>query len=116
VSSEGLKLTEAGPLTRRSPAVPPDLLAAVFRAPKPEGKPVVQGASLAGGAYAVFQIRSVVPGEPELIPQQQRDERKTAFAQRTAASETEALAAHLRESADVVVAPDLFKAGDDEAP
>lgn len=116
VSSEGLKLTEAGPLTRRSPAVPPDLLAAVFRAPKPEGKPVVQGASLAGGAYAVFQIRSVVPGEPELIPQQQRDERKIAFAQRTAASETEALAAHLRESADVVVAPDLFKAGDDEAP
>jgi len=116
VSSEGLKLTEAGPLTRRSPAVPPDLLAAVFRAPKPAGKPVVQGASLAGGAYAVFQIRSVVPGEPELIPQQQRDERKIAFAQRTAASETEALAAHLRESADVVVAPDLFKAGDDEAP
>ncbi len=116
VASEGLKLTEAGPLTRRSPAVPPDLLAAVFRAPKPEGKPVVQGASLAGGAYAVFQIRSVVPGEPELIPQQQRDERKIAFAQRTAASETEALAAHLRESADVVVAPDLFKAGDDEAP
>lgn len=116
LASEELKLTEAGPLTRRSPAVPPDLLAAVFRAPKPEGKPVVQGASLAGGAYAVFQIRSVVPGEPELIPQQQRDERKIAFAQRTAASETEALAAHLRESADVVVAPDLFKAGDDEAP
>jgi hypothetical protein len=30
--------------------------------------------------------------------------------------ETEALAAHLRETADVVVAPDLFKAEDDEAP
>ncbi len=116
VAAEGLKLTEAGPVTRRSPALPPDLLSAVFRAPKPEGKPVVQGASLPGGAFGVFQVRSVVPGEPELIPQQQRDERKAGLAQRAAASETEALAVHLRDTADVVVAPDLFKAGDDEAP
>jgi peptidyl-prolyl cis-trans isomerase D len=116
VAAEGLKLTEAGPLTRRSPAVPPDLLAAVFRAPRPEGRPVVQGTSLPGGGFAVFQVRSVVPGKPELIPQQQRDERKRALAQRTAVIETEALAAHLRETADVVVAPDLFKAEDEEAP
>jgi len=116
LAAEGLKLTEAGPLTRRSPAVPPDLLTAVFRAPRPAGTPVVRGESLAGGTFAVFQLRSAVPGEPERIPQQLRDEQKKALAQRAAASETEALAAHLRESADVVVAPDLFKAEDDEAP
>ncbi|MBL8201825.1 MAG: SurA N-terminal domain-containing protein [Chromatiales bacterium] len=113
VASEGLKLAEAGPLTRRSPTVPPDLLSAVFRAPKPAGKPVVQGVSLPGGAFAVFQVRSVVPGVPEVIPQQQRDERKAALAQRVAGIETEALAVQLRESAKVVVAPDLFKATDD---
>ncbi|MEQ1800544.1 MAG: SurA N-terminal domain-containing protein [Gammaproteobacteria bacterium] len=115
-AAEGLQVTEAGPLTRRSPAVPPDLLAAVFRAPKPDGRPVVQGASIAGGAYVVFQIRSVIPGEPERIPQQQRDERKAALAQRAAGSETEALAAQLRDSAKVVVAPDLFKAEEEDAP
>lgn len=113
LKAEGLTLTEAGPLTRRSPTVPPDLLAAVFRAPKPAGQPVVQGASLAGGAFAVFQIRAVLPGEPERIPEDQRDQRKAALAQRAAVIETDALAAHLRESADVVVAPDLFKAEDE---
>lgn len=114
LAREGLQLTEAGPLTRRSPAVPPDLLAAAFRAPKPSGAPVIQGTSLAGGAYAVFQVRSVEPGQPERIPQQQRDERKAVLAQRAAVGETDALAAHLRETADVVVAPDLFKAEDEE--
>jgi len=114
LKAEGLNLTETGPLTRRSPTVPPDLLAAIFRTPKPAaGQPVVQGASLPGGAFAVFQVRSVVSGEPERIPQQQRDERKAALAQRAAVVETDALAAHLRETADVVVAPDLFKADDE---
>lgn len=115
LTAEDLKLTESGALTRRSPAVPPELLAAVFRTPKPAGKPVVQGISLAGGAYAVFEVRSALPGEPERIPQQQRDERKAALAQRAAIAETEALAAHLRATADVVVSPDLFKADDEEA-
>jgi len=127
LSAKGMKMTEPGPLTRRSPTVPPDFLAAVFRAPKPANgpasgpasgpgaKPVVQGTSLADGSYAVFELRSVVPGEPQRIPQEQRDQRQKALAQRVAVGETEALAAQLRESADVVVAPDLFKAEDAEA-
>jgi peptidyl-prolyl cis-trans isomerase D len=118
LNAAGIRMTEAGALTRRSPAMPPDFLAAVFRAPKPVGgpgaKPVVQGASLGNGGYAVFELRSVVPGEPQRIPQQQRDERQKALAQRVAVGETEALAAQLRESADVVVAPDLFKADEAE--
>jgi hypothetical protein len=58
----------------------------------------------------------VVPGEPESIPQEQRDQRRQLVAQRVAAAEAEALAAQVRESADVVVAPDLFKAEGPEAP
>jgi len=115
-AAEGLVVTDAGPLTRRTAAVPPDLLAAVFRAPKPAGQPVVEGAELAGGGYAVFQIRAVVTGEPDAIPQQQRDDQKRALAQRAALNETQALASSLREAADVVVAPDLFKAEDDVVP
>jgi len=111
----GLKLTEAGPLTRRTPAVHPDLLAAVFRAPRPTGRPVVQGVSLGGGGYAVFELRSVVPGDPESIPQDQRDQMKQAMARRAASGEAGALAMELRESADVVVAPDLFKADEADA-
>jgi len=111
----GLKLTEAGPLTRRTPAVPPDLLAAVFRAPRPTGDPVVQGVSLGGGGYAVFELRSVIPGDPETIPQDQRDQLKQAMARRAASVEIGALTTQLRESADVVVAPDLFKADEADA-
>ena len=127
LATTGGRLTEAGPLTRRTPTVPPELLAAVFRAPKPAApadggasgpgvaRPVTQGVSLGNGGYAVFELRSVVPGEPQRIPQEQRDQRQAALAQRVAVGETEALAAQLRESADVVVAPDLFKANDAEA-
>jgi peptidyl-prolyl cis-trans isomerase D len=115
VAGLGLKLTETGPLTRRTPAVHPDLLAAVFRAQRPAGKPVVQGVSLSGGAYAVFELRSVVPGDPDAIPQDQRDQLKQAMARRAAGGETGALAMQLRESADVVVAPDLFKTDEAEA-
>ncbi len=127
LSATGGRLTEAGPLTRRTPTVPPELLAAVFRAPKPVAqaaggagglevaRPVTQGVSLGNGGYAVFELRSVVPGEPQRIPQEQRDQRQVALAQRVAVGETEALAAQLREAADVVVAPDLFKADEAEA-
>jgi peptidyl-prolyl cis-trans isomerase D len=114
LGTQGLKLTEAGPITRRTPVVHPDLLSAVFRASRPAGEPVVQGVSLSNGGYAVFELRSVVPGDPERLPQDQRDQRKQAMAQRAAGGETGALAAQLRESADVVVAPDLFKADDAE--
>ncbi|MDH4023062.1 MAG: SurA N-terminal domain-containing protein [Gammaproteobacteria bacterium] len=111
----GLKLTEAGPLTRRSPAVHPDLLSGVFRAARPAGKPVVGGVSLSSGGYAVFELRSVVPGDPESIPQDQRDELKQAMARRAVSGETGALAEQLRDSADVVVAPDLFKTDEADA-
>jgi hypothetical protein len=96
--------------------VPPELLAAIFRAPQPgDGKPSVQGLALESGAYAVFQVNAVVPGEPEQVPREQRDQRKQILAQRMSVAETEALAGQLRETAKVVVAPDLLKAPDTEA-
>ena len=98
LSAAGLKLSDAGPLTRRSAAVPPDLLAAVFRAPTPNrtASRSCQGVGLderrLRGVPAAFVV---LPASPSGIPQEQRDQRKRSLAQRVAAGETEALAAQL---------------------
>lgn len=110
-ASMGLSLLKTGPVFRRSPVLPPDLLAAVFRTPAPAGdKPVVRGVALADGGYAVFRLNSVIPGQPDQIPQEQRDAQQRILGQRTAQAELAAFAAELRGTAKVVVAKDLFKA------
>jgi peptidyl-prolyl cis-trans isomerase D len=107
----GVQLLKSGPVFRRSPVLPPDLLAAAFRAPAPSGdKPVVRGVALADGGYAVFRLNSVIPGQPDQIPQEQRDAQQRILGQRTAQAELSAFAAELRGTAKVVVAKDLFKA------
>ncbi|MEO8223317.1 MAG: SurA N-terminal domain-containing protein [Gammaproteobacteria bacterium] len=111
-----LTVIQAGPVTRRAPTVSPELLAAIFRAPKPDTKPVVRGLALGAGGYAVFELKAVYPGEPERVPVDQREQRRQALAQRAAVAETDALAAELRDSAKVVVAPNLFKSTDAETP
>jgi peptidyl-prolyl cis-trans isomerase D len=110
-ASMGVQLLKSGPVFRRSPVLPPDLLAAAFRAPAPSGdKPVVRGVALADGGYAVFRLNSVIPGQPDQIPQEQRDAQQRILGQRTAQAELSAFAAELRGTAKVVVAKDLFKA------
>jgi peptidyl-prolyl cis-trans isomerase D len=112
-ASMGLSLLKTGPVLRRSPVLPPELLAAVFRAPAPAAdQPVVRGVSLADGGYAVFRLNQVIPGEPDQIPQEQRDNQQRILAQRSAQAELAALATQLRTTASVVVAKDLFKAED----
>lgn len=113
LASMDLHLTRTGPVLRRSPLLPPELLSAVFRTPAPvDGKPVVRGVSLGDGSYAVFRLDRVIPGDPAQIPQDQRDAQKRILAQRSAQAELAALAADLRSKAKVVVAKDLFKAED----
>ncbi|MDQ1303510.1 MAG: PpiC protein, partial [Pseudomonadota bacterium] len=83
------------------------------RAPAPAAdQPVVRGVSLADGGYAVFRLNQVIPGEPDQIPQEQRDNQQRILAQRSAQAELAALATQLRTTASVVVAKDLFKAED----
>jgi peptidyl-prolyl cis-trans isomerase D len=113
VASMGMSLLTTGPVLRRSPVLPPELLVAVFRAPAPAAdKPTVRGVSLADGGYAVFRLNRVIPGEPDQIPQEQRDNQQRILAQRSAQAELAALATELRTTAKVVVAKDLFKAED----
>lgn len=105
----GLAMARPDPVGRSAAGVPPDLLRALFRAPKPaDGKPVIGGLTLSNGAYAIYRLDAVLPGRPDEIPREQRDARKALLARQTGAADATSLAVDLRKRASVVVAPDLF--------
>jgi peptidyl-prolyl cis-trans isomerase D len=112
----GERLVEPGPVSRVDGAVPPELLRAMFSAPKPTKGPVVEVLDLTDGGYAAaYEVFEVIPGNADSIPADIRDQRKAALARQSAVVETEALARSLRESASVVVADDLFEKPDEES-
>jgi peptidyl-prolyl cis-trans isomerase D len=96
-------------LGRGSTDVPPELLIAIYRAPRPVGVPVFGGVALPTGGYAVYRLEAVQPGRPEDVPREQRDARKANLARQAGVSDTAALAADLRRKASLVVAPTLFE-------
>jgi peptidyl-prolyl cis-trans isomerase D len=105
----GFQLESPEPLSRGSDTVDPELLGAIFRAPKPVGEQsVYQGVPLGNGGYAVFNLRGVRPGLPEAIPQDQRDARKRNLAEQQGRAAAAALVTDLRESANVYIVPGLF--------
>jgi peptidyl-prolyl cis-trans isomerase D len=99
---------------RASQEAPPELVAAIFRAPRPTaGAPSFGTAEAADGTFAVFRIDEVIPGNPDDIPREQRDARKSILARQSAVAEVTALAVDLRRDADVMIAPGLFDQQDD---
>ena len=93
-------------LGRASQEAPPEVLGAIFSAPRPTGgKAAFNGVPLPTGAFAVFRVDEVIPGNPENIPREQRDARKGVLARQAGIAEVTALAVDLRKDADVVVAP-----------
>lgn len=114
-TAAGERVVDPGTVARQSPAVPTDLLLAIFRAPRPAaGQPIVQGTPLSDGGYAVFRLTNVANGQPDAVPQELRDQRKRILAQQTAIVETNALVSELRNRAKVVVAKNLFESADDD--
>ncbi len=109
----GILQTPAEPLGRNSLGVPAEVLAAMFRVPRPAvGEPVFDGLSLQSGGYVVFRVDEVLAGNPDDIPRVQRDARKSILARQVGVAEVTALAIDLRKDADVVVAPGLFEQQD----
>lgn len=53
-------------------------------------------------------LREAVPGQPEALPRDVRDQRKQGLAQQSGIIETEALARAVRDEASIVVAPGVF--------
>ena len=109
----GLEVITAEDLSRSSAEVEAELLAAIYRTPKPVAdRPIFRGQSLANGTYAVFQLNAVRAGRPDEIPQQERDQRKQLLARQLGSVATEALVTDLRADAEVFIAPDLFQQND----
>lgn len=103
----------AVPLARNSGEVPAELLAAIFRAPRPaQDKVIVDGLVLADGRFGIFRLDEVIPGKPEDLSQEQRDARKNILARQAGIAEVAALVMALRDKARVVVAPGLFEQAD----
>ncbi len=104
-----VEMQAPGMLNRNSSDVSPELLAGIFRAPRPVGTaPVYREALLADGGYAVFRLDRVEPGRADLVPQDARDQRKRMLARQGGNNEIAALVAELRADAKVIVAPGLF--------
>jgi peptidyl-prolyl cis-trans isomerase D len=84
----------------------PELLAAIFRAPKPEGQPVVMGMPLFDGSYVVYQISTVVPGDSGSVSAEARLGARRAMAQQLGMATFETYVQDLRRRATVRVFED----------
>jgi peptidyl-prolyl cis-trans isomerase D len=114
-AASGATSSSAGQVfTRSSQDAPPELVAAIFRTQPPAaGTPTYDGTPLPGGGFAVLRVDEVIPGNPDDIPREQRDARKTMLGRQAGIAEVTALAIDLRREAEVVVAPDLFESEDE---
>jgi peptidyl-prolyl cis-trans isomerase D len=111
-AAAGLPLAGPVELGRGSAGAPPELLTAIFRAPRPTAGPVVRGVELPSG-YAVFRLDSVRAGDPDQVPREIRDQRKQLLSRQTGLTEVETLASVLKSAAKVSVSPDLFRETDE---
>ncbi|MCA1799571.1 MAG: SurA N-terminal domain-containing protein [Xanthomonadaceae bacterium] len=87
---------------------PPDLLDAIFRAPRPEDEPVV-GGMLSGDDFIVYSLISVTAGSPDGLDAEQRDGLMRILTERQGSAEMQALLISLREKADVRYGTNLFE-------
>lgn len=111
----GQQATLRGPqsLSRTAEGVPAAVVTAIFHAARPQAdRPVFDGVTLPDGSFAVFRLDAVIPANPEDIPREQRDARKSVLARQAGVAEVTALAMDLREGASVVLAPGLFEQRD----
>ncbi len=89
------------------------LMASVFAAPKPADGKITAGSTRNGvGGYTVYRVDAVMPGRPETVPVEQRDQGKLEIADSYGIGELVAFVQALRESADVVIDDDVVAATD----
>ena len=102
---QGIEAFEEQEIRRDSAAFPSELLNAIFAAAP--GQPA-QGLQLLDGRYALFEVDEVVPGRPETIARDQRDQVKAQLENREGTREYNAYQASLRERAKVWISPDAL--------
>ena len=86
---------------------------AVFTAVKPTQDNPTRGSTRNGvGGYTVYSVEAVIPGRPELIPVDQRDEGKARLTDQTGIGDFVAFVQALREDADIIINEDAVAASE----
>ena len=80
---------------------------AVFTAVKPTQETPTRGSTRNGeGGYTVYSVEAVIPGRPEAIPLEQRDEGKAQLTDQTGFGDFVAFVQQLREDAEIIINED----------
>jgi peptidyl-prolyl cis-trans isomerase D len=86
---------------------------AVFTAPKPsQDQPTVGSTRNSAGGYTVYSIESVVPGRPEVLPVEQRDQGKQQLTDQIGVGEFVAFVQALRNNSEIIINEDALAAPD----
>jgi peptidyl-prolyl cis-trans isomerase D len=86
---------------------------AVFTAPKPsQDQPTIGSTRNGVGGYTVYSIESVLPGRPEALPVEQRDQGKQQLTDQLGIGEYVAFVQALRANAEIIINEDALAAPD----
>jgi len=102
--------TGTADMRRGDTTVPAELVAEVFRAPKPEnGEMVYVNKLLASGDFTIFRVTAAIEGRPDNFSLEDRDTRKRQLALRLGAGHVNGVVEKLAGEATVNVAPNLLE-------
>jgi peptidyl-prolyl cis-trans isomerase D len=108
-TANDVELQSEQAVSRGSRELPPELVSAVFEAPKPNDVPAPQVVLSPNGSVLILQIDSVVPGKPSELSRDERDERKTQLERMVGQSQVAALVQSLREAATIRMFDDIMQ-------
>jgi peptidyl-prolyl cis-trans isomerase D len=94
---------------RDDPQIPPEVSAAAFRAPAPQGKPSYGTTILASGDSAIWRVTATRPGALAALSPEERGEQDQQARQRSEYTDAAVYVTAMRANAEVDVNPQLFE-------
>ena len=108
-ASVGATAAEPTLMSRNAEGADEFVAVAVFTAVKPtQDKPTTGSTRNAAGGYTVYSLDAVIPGRPEILPQDQRDAGKLQLTDQVGIGEFVAFIMALRENAEIVINEDVL--------
>jgi len=89
--------------------IPPEVTAAAFRAPVPQGKPSYGTATLASGDTAIWRVTAMRPGSLAMLSPDEREEEGLQARQRAEYTDAAVYVTAMKAKAEVDVNPQLFE-------
>jgi peptidyl-prolyl cis-trans isomerase D len=109
----GATAAEPTLMSRNAEGADQFILVSVFTAVKPSQENPTTGSTRNGvGGYTVFSLDAVIPGRPEVLPQEQRDEGKIQLTDQTGMGEFLAFVKALRENSEIIINDDVLAQSD----